>query len=71
MIVRPPGDPVISTSLRSFATIVGAIELSIRLPGAIVFAGVPMSPVSLVSPGFLLKSPISLLRRNPAPFTTT
>ena len=40
-------------------------------PGAIVFAGVPMSPVSLVVPGFLLKSPISLFNRNPAPLTTT
>ena len=37
-----------STTLPSFATIVGVIELSIRLPGAIRLAGVPMSPVALV-----------------------
>ena len=52
-------------------TIVGVIELNIVLRGAMRFGGVPMSPVRFVSPGFRLKSPISLLRRNPVPLTTT
>ncbi len=71
MIVRPPGDPVSSSTLPSFTTIVGVMELSIRLPGAITLAGVPMSPVRFVVPGFLLKSPISLLSRMPVPLMTT
>ena len=70
-MVRPPGEPVTSTRWPSRVTIAGDIELSIRFPGAIRFAGVPMSPPTFVSPGFLLKSPISLLRMNPAPRTTT
>ena len=44
MIVRPPGDPVTMNSVPFFVTIVGLIELSIRLPGAMRLAGVPMSP---------------------------
>ena len=71
MIVRPPGEPVISTTLPPFDTIVGVIELSIRLPGSIRLAAVPIVPSGSVTPGFLLKSPISLFRMNPAPFTTT
>ena len=71
MIVRPPGEPVSSTTFPFFSTIVGVIELSIRLPGSIRFGGVPMPPVRFVSPGFLLKSPISLFNRKPVPFTTT
>ena len=47
MIVRPPGEPVTMNSLPFFVTIVGVIELSIRLPGAMTFAGVPMSPVDV------------------------
>ena len=46
MIVRPPGDPVTQHDLAVLrATIAGVIELSMRLPGAMRFAGVPMSPV--------------------------
>ena len=45
MIVRPPGEPVMSTTLPSSTTIVGVIELSMRLPGAIRFGGVPIVPV--------------------------
>ncbi|MNC98510.1 hypothetical protein D3C83_164940 [compost metagenome] len=71
MIVRPPGEPVTSTTRPPFETITGVIELSMRLPGAIRLAGVPMSPVRLVVPGFLLKSPISLLSRMPVPLMTT
>ena len=47
MIVRPPGEPVTMNSLPFFVTIVGLIELSMRLPGAMRFAGVPMSPVEI------------------------
>ena len=71
MIVRPPGEPVTSTSLPFFATIAGVIELSIRFPGAMTLAGVPIVPVAVVAPGFLLKSPISLLRIMPVPLMTT
>ena len=60
-----------STSFPFLATMVGVIELNMRLPGSIAFAAVPISPRTFVSPGFLLKSPISLFRMNPAPVTTT
>ena len=70
MMVRPPGEPVTSASLPLRVTMVGDIDDSIRLPGAMTLGGVPMSPVVLVSPGLRLKSPISLLSRNPAPATT-
>src|SRR3954470_14970057 len=68
MIVRPPGDPVINTTLPFFETIAGVIELSMRLPGSIRFAGVPIVPSSVVTPGFLLKSPISLVQQEPGAF---
>ena len=42
----------------------------IRFPGAARFGSVPMRPVASVRPGPALKSPISLLSRNPAPATT-
>jgi hypothetical protein len=43
----------------------------IRFPdGRARFAGVPIKPVESVRPDRALKSPISLLRRNPAPGTT-
>ncbi len=71
MIVLPPGDPVTSTVFPFRTTIAGLIEESIRLPGRIRFGAVPMSPIVFVSPAFLLKSPISLLSRKPAPDTTT
>ena len=71
MIVRPPGLPVTSTARPSRATTVGDCELSIRLPGAITLAGVPIAPCRSVTPGCQLKSHIWLLSRNPAPRTTT
>jgi hypothetical protein len=70
MIVRLPGLPVISITLPSFATMVGVCEDSIRLPGAIWLGAVPMVPSRRVSPGYQLKSIISLFSRNPAPLTT-
>ena len=42
MMVRLPGLPVISTTLPLRVTIVGVWELSMRLPGAIWFASVPI-----------------------------
>ena len=41
-IVRPPGEPVTGSRRPSRDTIVGDCELSMRLPGAIVLAGVPI-----------------------------
>ena len=43
---------------------------SMRLPGAARLGSVPISPSAVVRPGPALKSPISLLRRKPAPGTT-
>src|SRR6185369_6728437 len=43
---------------------------SIRLPGSARFGFVPINPSAVVSSGAALKSPISLLSRNPAPGTT-
>ena len=71
MIVRPPGEPVISTSLPSLTHHRRRHRAEHPLARRDEVGGVPMSPVGLVSPGFLLKSPISLLRRKPAPLTTT
>ncbi len=69
-MVRPPGDPVTILTLPSRSTIVGVMELSIRFPGAMMLAGVPIRPDVSVRPGIKLKSPISLFSRNPAPATT-
>ena len=44
MIVRPPGLPTTATSLPSFATIVGVMLDSMRLPGRDEFGSVPISP---------------------------
>ena len=71
MIVRPPGLPVTSTRRPSRMTNVGVCALSMRLPGAMRLGAVPMSPSRVVRPGTRLKSVISLLRRKPAPRTTT
>jgi hypothetical protein len=70
MIVREPGVPVTMTSFPSFATTVGDMLDSIRLPGAARFGSVPIKPSVFVRPGPALKSPISLFNRNPAPGTT-
>src|SRR6185369_7571087 len=71
IIVLPPGVPTTINSLPSFVIIVGVIELNILLLGAIAFASPPTKPNILGVPGLLLKSSISLFRRNPAPFTNT
>ena len=69
MMVRPPGLPVTSTRRPSRVTMVGDMLDSMRLPGPARLGSVPMSPKSVVMPGPALKSPISLLSRNPAPGT--
>jgi hypothetical protein len=68
--VRPPGLPVTMNTFPSLARIAGVMLDSIRLPGAARFGAVPMRPSRVVSSGEALKSPISLLSRNPAPGTT-
>ena len=72
MIVRPPGDPVTSTTLPSFdhdrrrhraehpLARIDQVRRACRCRRR-----------RRVTPGFLLKSPISLFRRKPAPLTTT
>ena len=52
-------------------TMVGDIELSIRLPGSMRFGFVPISPRVSVMPGFRLKSCISSLSRKPVPLAMT
>ncbi len=44
MIVDPPGVPITMKGLLSLRTIVGVIELSILLFGAIAFALLPVKP---------------------------
>ena len=70
MMREPPGEPTTSSSLPSLATMVGVIELSIRLPGAISLALPPVTPNMFGTPALALKSSISLFSRNPAPVTT-
>ena len=70
IMVRPPGLPITRRGLPSFATIVGVILESMRLPGAISLAVRPTTPKKLATPGLMLKSSISLFSRKPAPSTT-
>ena len=71
MIVRPPGLPMTMKSLPSFATIVGVMLESMRLPGRDEVRLRADEPLSVSSaPGPALKSPISLFSRKPAPGTT-
>ncbi len=71
MIVLPPGEPTTINSLLSLVTMVGVMELSIRLPGSIAFACPPTRPNIFGTPGLMLKSSISLFSRKPAPATNT
>ena len=70
IIVEPPGEPTTKNGLLSFKTIVGVIEESGLLFGSIAFASLPIRPNTFGTPGLEEKSSISLLRKNPAPFTT-
>ncbi len=70
-MMRPPPPTVTSIGFPSLpSTIVGVIDESIRLPGAIAFASPITSPSLFATPGCAVKSSISLLSRNPAPGTT-
>ena len=71
MIRLPPGVPRTSTGRPSRLTIVGLIELSGRLPGAIALASPCTRPKTLATPGLALKSSISLLSRTPVPAAVT
>ena len=65
IIVDPPGVPTTIYKLPFFSTIVGVIELNIRFSGSILLASAPISPNILGTPGLLLKSSISLFKKNP------
>ncbi len=52
-------------------TIDGVMEESIRFPGAMALRSLCTRPYAFGDPAFDVKSSISLLRRNPAPVTTT
>ena len=71
MMRGPPGLPSTNTGRPSFSTIVGVIDDSGRLPGAIALASPCTSPNMLAAPGFTAKSSISLLSRKPVPGATT
>ncbi len=73
MIVGPPGLPSTSRTrpVTPSLTMVGDIDESMRFRGAIAFASPITSPYWLGAPGFAAKSSISLLRKKPAPSTTT
>src|SRR6218665_160840 len=71
IIVVPPGVPATRKSSLFFSTMIGVIELSILFWGIILLASPPMAPNILGVPGLALKSSISLLRKKPAPPTTT
>ncbi len=66
---EPPGAPAVMNSLPSFSTMVGVIDDSGRLPGAIAFASPWTRPNMFAVPGFDAKSSISLLSRKPSPGT--
>ena len=70
MIMPLPGLPVTSQLRPSLTTIVGAIELSMRLPGAIALVVPVTRPALFGCPGRAVKSSISLFSRKPAPGTT-
>ena len=71
MIVRPPGDPVISTTLPVLGHDRRRHRAEHPLAGVDQVGGRADVAVGSVTPGFLLKSPISLFSRKPAPLTTT
>ena len=70
-MVLPPGVPMTSAVLPSRTKIVGVIDESIRLPGAMALLSLPITPNLLGTPVLALKSSISLFIRKPAPPTTT
>ncbi len=72
MMVGPPAAPAMSKTLPSGpVTMVGAIDESMRLPGATAFGSPCTRPNPLAVPGTAAKSSISLLSTKPAPLTVT
>ena len=71
MMVLPPGVPRTATGRPSRSTMVGVIELSGRLPGAMALASPCTSPYRFGVPGLLVKSSISLLSTMPVPAAVT
>ena len=70
MMRLPPGDPVTSTGLPSFSTMVGDIDDNGRLPGPGRLASKPTRPKALEAPGAAVKSSSSLLSNTPVPSAT-
>jgi gamma-glutamyltranspeptidase/glutathione hydrolase len=70
-MVDPPGVPRTKKGLSFFNTMVGVIELSGLFFASILFASLPNNPNTLGTPGFIEKSSISLLSKNPAPVSVT
>jgi hypothetical protein len=70
-IREPPGVPITMATLPSRVRMVGVIDDSGRLPGAMALASPPTTPNMLGAPGLAEKSSISSLSRKPAPSTTT
>ena len=64
MMRLPPGEPVTSTGLPSFSTMVGDIDDNGRLPGPGRLASKPTSPNAFDAPGAAVKSSSSLLSRH-------
>ncbi len=65
MMREPPGLPVTMHGLPSLVTMVGLIELSGRLPGAMALVLPWTRPNMLGVPGLVVKSSISSLRKKP------
>jgi hypothetical protein len=71
MMRDPPGLPVTMRSSPLRVTIVGAIDESGRLPGAISLRTPCTSPYRFGTPGLAVKSSISSLSRKPVSPATT
>ena len=65
IIVGPPGLPKIIDNSSFSSIIVGVIELNILFSGSIALISPPIKPYMLGKPGFIEKSSISLLKKNP------
>ena len=69
IMMGPPGAPSTRNGLPSLTTMVGIMDDSGRLPGAMALRSPCTRPNMLGVPGFEAKSSISSLRRKPAPGT--
>ena len=71
MMREPPGEPSTRNTRPSRNTIVGAIDESGRLPGAMALAAPCTRPNMLGTPGLDVKSSISSFSRKPVPGAIT